>query len=208
MAISSQAPQECGEGSTTSAWRPDRAVKHHERAAVRKCSGCKIVQSLECFNKASFLCRPCAKTYLKGYRERNSAKLNAEKIRWYQANRERILSEKKEYTRLVSHRVIARRREQRRNDPRKLATHNYNMALRRAAERRATPAWADRTKIAEMYLLAQIRTKETGVKHSVDHIYPLQAKVVCGLHVATNLQVIPLADNCSKQNTFQIEDIV
>lgn len=32
-AISSQAPQECGEGSTTSAWSPDRTVKHHERAA-------------------------------------------------------------------------------------------------------------------------------------------------------------------------------
>src|ERR1039458_2040867 len=106
MAISSQAPQECGEGSTTSAWRPDRAVKHHERAGIRKCSGCKIDQPLEYFNKASFLCRPCAKAYLRGYRERNRAKLNAEKIKWYRANRERILSAKKEYTRLVSHSVI------------------------------------------------------------------------------------------------------
>lgn len=30
--ISSQAPQECGEGSTTRAWSPDRTVKPHERA--------------------------------------------------------------------------------------------------------------------------------------------------------------------------------
>lgn len=180
----------------------------HERAAIQKCCNCRTMQPLTMFSKGSFVCKPCMRIYLKAYRAKNREKLNAEKIVWYHANRERLLREKKEYTRLVSHTVIKRRREQRQSDPAKLAQHNYNMALRRAAERRATPAWADRQKIAEFYLEAQMRTKESGIKYSVDHYYPLQAKFVCGLHVAENLQVIPLTDNCSKQNTFDIEDIV
>jgi len=206
--ISSEVTEQSVNRSTTRVRSPIGAVKLHECAATLKCCTCKKIQPLENFSKGAFNCKPCMKVYLKGYRERNRAKLNAGKIEWYYANRERLLLEKKEYTRLVSRTVIKRRREQRQSDPTKLALHNYKMASRRTVEKRATPAWADRSKIVEMYLLAQLRTKETGVKHSVDHKYPLQGKFVCGLHVAENLQVIPFIENCSKYNTFKIEDIV
>ena len=75
-------------------------------------------------------------------------------------------------------------------------------AKRKAAKLSRTPKWADLLKIAEFYKEANRRAKETGVMHSVDHIIPLKGKLVSGLHVHTNLQVITLAQNNAKSNIF------
>lgn len=72
--------------------------------------------------------------------------------------------------------------------------------MRRALKRNAIPAWANRTYINDMYMLAQLVSETTGEQHHVDHIVPLKSKLVCGLHVADNLQVISGRDNNSKSN--------
>jgi 5-methylcytosine-specific restriction endonuclease McrA len=56
--------------------------------------------------------------------------------------------------------------------------------------------------IEEIYHLANLRTKVTGIEWNVDHIIPLQSKKVCGLHVPWNLQVITASDNSIKGNRF------
>ena len=35
----------------------------------------------------------------------------------------------------------------------------------------------------------------TGVRHEVDHIYPIKGRKSCGLHVPSNLQVITWKEN-------------
>ena len=73
-------------------------------------------------------------------------------------------------------------------------------AFRKAAKRKATPAWANRFFIQEAYHLAKLRERFLGGKWHVDHVVPLVHGLVCGLHCEDNLEVIPASVNCSKQN--------
>jgi hypothetical protein len=48
--------------------------------------------------------------------------------------------------------------------------------------------------------VAKRREAATGIAWHVDHMIPLQARKVCGLHVWNNLQVIPATMNVAKSN--------
>lgn len=76
-------------------------------------------------------------------------------------------------------------------------------AMRRHARKlQATPSWADIDEIREFYRDAARLTLETGYKWEVDHIVPLQGKLVSGLHNQFNLRVIPKSDNAAKHNRW------
>jgi hypothetical protein len=68
---------------------------------------------------------------------------------------------------------------------------------------RALPAWADLDAIAEIYRrCAKRNVRRAGSRKwlVVDHIVPLQSKLVCGLHVHNNLRIIPNVTNIRKGN--------
>lgn len=69
----------------------------------------------------------------------------------------------------------------------------YYNAKRRAEEKQAIPPWADLNKIKEIY-------KNCPTGYHVDHIYPLNAKDSCGLHVENNLQYLSAKENMQKGN--------
>ena len=48
------------------------------------------------------------------------------------------------------------------------------------------------------YAEARWMTLRTGIRHEVDHFFPLQGDFVSGLHVPANLRVIPARDNWKK----------
>lgn len=73
-------------------------------------------------------------------------------------------------------------------------------AKRRARTKNATPAWANKFFIDEIYDLARRRAKATGIEWHVDHIIPLNHPLVQGLHCEANLQVIPSIANITKGN--------
>ena len=66
----------------------------------------------------------------------------------------------------------------------------------------ATPAWADLKAMQAIYKKARDLTANTGIPHHVDHEIPLRGKLVCGLHVETNLRVITADENIKKNNKF------
>jgi hypothetical protein len=85
---------------------------------------------------------------------------------------------------------------------------NALRAKRRAAQKKRTPVWlskSDHTVIIGIYDDSIRISKETGIEHVVDHIIPLQGKVVSGLHVPSNLQILTKNENSCKYNTFNIE---
>lgn len=80
-------------------------------------------------------------------------------------------------------------------------------AERNASKVNATPQWltkSQRQDIANIYSDCALKTASTGIKHEVDHIVPLRSKLVCGLHVGWNLQVIESYKNKQKSNFFEV----
>jgi len=80
-----------------------------------------------------------------------------------------------------------------------------NSGTRRAKKRQRVPKWLsleEQWMINEVYSLARLRTKLTGIKWHVDHIIPLVSNTVSGLHTITNLQVIPAKLNLIKGNSY------
>lgn len=83
--------------------------------------------------------------------------------------------------------------------------HNQRNAHSKSIVRRQTPKWIgseEQWLMREASDLARLRTKATGILWHVDHIYPLRGKLVCGLHVPENLQVITQAANARKHNRY------
>jgi hypothetical protein len=72
--------------------------------------------------------------------------------------------------------------------------------VRQTLQLRAMPKWVDRAALDAFYAEASRLSIETGIRHSVDHIYPLKGKNCCGLHVPWNLQILTLRENIQKSN--------
>lgn len=185
------------------------------------CNNCGVDKPESSFHKDKSkpagrhgICKECRCLKAKGYRKRFADKLREverrrsearkpQKLdynkRYYQANRDAIISQVKEYRAHNSGAIkVAIRRWQQRNR----AKVNATCAFRHAAKLRAIPAWANKFFMEEAYALAKLREKCTGIKWHVDHIVPLQSRIVCGLHCEQNLRVIPAVENLSKHNRY------
>lgn len=82
----------------------------------------------------------------------------------------------------------------------------YGVSLnsaRRKQIRKATPKWADKKAIVELYKLSHLMSNDNERYH-IDHIIPLINDNVCGLHCEDNLRIIPAYDNMSKGNKLTL----
>jgi hypothetical protein len=138
--------------------------------------------------------------YKKQYRARTVGQRKAYMKKWHNANAETQTIYRKEYQEANPTYFS----EYSRLNKCKL---NAKTRARQASKLQRTPAWVDSEElwlIKEVYSLAALRTKMFGFSWHVDHIVPLQGKLVSGLHTIANLQVIPAIINIAKANKYEV----
>lgn len=143
-------------------------------------------------------CKNCGTAITKAWRKRNPEHRKA----LARAYNKRRVSKNPDYGRQWYRAQCANRGEEFRAKQR--ASDNK----RRAAEINATPHWLSAIHLAqiqEFYDVAVARSMQMGIQHEVDHVIPLNHKLVGGLHVPWNLQVLTREENRAKGNRFMQE---
>jgi hypothetical protein len=134
-------------------------------------------------------CKLCNFVTKKEYRNTNQNKIKNSKKASYDQNKEHHLAQKREYRQANKGKI------------------NALVAARKTVIKQRTPCWLTKThkdRIENEYKLAALLTKITGEAWHVDHIIPLQGKLVSGLHVPSNLKAIRGVENIRKKNRFEV----
>jgi hypothetical protein len=142
------------------------------------------------------------KAYNVQYYAKNSEKAKASASKWREENKERLAASNQAYRdNNVEERKKRTKKWRMENQDKVIA----DMAKRRYAKMQRTPKWLTNEQLKQIqsfYHEAKMLEVETGLKHHVDHIIPLQGKLASGLHVPENLRVITAIENHRKFNKF------
>lgn len=177
---------------------------------TKRCSTCKSDHPLSLFHKSKSgtlgvagRCKACAVQAARDWHHSNRERANATSAAFRSANPCHNKAYMGAYYERHKDRIKKRVRARETALVELLRPANAAKTARyNASKVRATPAWADQKEILAFYELAAKLAAETGVPHNVDHVVPLQSRLVCGLHTPANLQVLPKAVNQSKSNRW------
>jgi len=164
-----------------------------------------------------------AKLKRKEYYLKNRVVIGMHNKAWAELNKEKVADTKRKYRQELSREQMdienkaariryyatiekqkARKKEYR-NKNRHIT--NADASKRRAAKLSRTPIWLskfDLFKIQCMYEIAAMLTRVNNEPWTIDHIIPLQGKLVSGLHIPSNLQFMKARENESKRNKYEI----
>lgn len=164
---------------------------------------------------SNFTCLECQKERAQKDYQKDPDKWIRRRVSYYQNNKDIERQKMKSYYMDNAQRQSIIRKKRYYEDVEKNRSYSRdwskkNKILRRISQTNrkkkillATPNWfgeLDLFVLSEAYLLADLRYKLTGIDWQVDHMVPINAKNVCGLHVWNNFQVIPAYLNNSKKN--------
>jgi len=176
----------------------EKALLQKPERILSPCNVCNATRGSVEFPSRGNKSKPCVSIYNKTYRLKNAQRIASSKKSWVDQNQERKANKDREYAiKNPAARKASREKWDKSNPGRANAAKTKNKLERQMR----VPAWLtedDQWIIAQAYELAKIRTRMFGFQWHVDHIIPLKGRKVSGLHVPTNLQVIPWKDNLRK----------
>jgi hypothetical protein len=182
---------------------------------LKLCNGCKQVKPFACFsitapgrgnsNNLRARCKECRARQNLAWHHNNPTRAKQNRSKYYASHIQKEKLQAKTWRDANYEQHHLNNKIWKKLNPSKNAK---NSSAKRAKKLQATPSWLTaihHAQIQEMYDVAVAKTIQTGIKHHVDHIFPLQGKNFSGLHAPWNLQVIPELDNISKKNKFPKE---
>jgi hypothetical protein len=116
---------------------------------------------------------------------------------WQKNNRTRASANLAAWRARNPDKVKAHRQTERKLNPKK---QTHDKAMQRARALGAVPPWVDVKAIRAIYDACP-----SGME--VDHVYPLQHELCCGLHVPWNLQYLTRSENARKNQNAKLEEI-
>ena len=122
--------------------------------------------------------------------------------RWQAANKDKVRANAKAWVTANPDKIKAKALRYIKKHPDAYTARAVASVARRA---KRIPQWLtsdEKWLMREAYSLAKLRTSMFGFTWEVDHSIPLRGKLVSGLHVPTNLQVIPKQENRAKRNQY------
>jgi hypothetical protein len=178
--------------------RAEKALLPKPKRVLSPCNVCNATRDSVEFPSRGNKCKTCVSVYNKAYRLQNAQRIAASKKSWVDQNQKHKAQQDREYAiKNPEARKASREKWDKANPGRTNAAKTRNKLERQMR----VPAWLtedDKWMIEQAYELAKIRTEMFGFQWHVDHIIPLKGRKVSGLHVPTNLQVIPWKDNLRK----------
>lgn len=175
--------------------------KHSADGHKSRCKPCNSADSVKWqqTNKDKYLAR------YKNWAINNRDKTRSASLNWNRRNpgvnyqrrvanvgREAINQKSRNWAAFNKNKVRKWKANWKKNNPSAVAAMT---GKRRAALRNAIPLWANAENISKIYFMCREKPN-----YHVDHIVPLVSTLVCGLHCEANLQIIPAAENYSKNN--------
>lgn len=193
--------KECGRLYQLAAYKPSRDVAHARviraiallEGRVRYFTGvpCKKRHLAERLTESGG-CIECSDAQQAVWRQANRKIERSRQRAWRSANRDKLITYKREWYKANAYKIGEENKAYWRANSQKRA--EYSMK-RHAAQLKRVPSWANLEDIAFFY-----DYRPAGCV--VDHILPLQGKLISGLHVAGNLQWLSREENSRKFNHF------
>ena len=141
---------------------------------------------------------------VRAYRKANKEKTDATNKAYYEANKKKLNAYRTAWSKVNKEKVAARDRAWREANQDRV---NAYTSRRRALKRKLIPKHlkncpVEKQRVLDIFKLSTLISKATGVKHHVDHMWPLYDG---GPHWSGNLQIITAHENMSKHKSVDLE---